>query len=109
MELRTLEVYSEDTNYAVIKPPDRNFPGAVIQGDSLSILCNLAVSIARRVRDGAPQDIEFLGDLEDLVESLVGRLLHYQQVLQSHNIHLPYARRLTEADCIRLVPDAADR
>src|SRR4051812_15142373 len=98
MNVEPLEVYASDSNYAVIKPPRRRFPGSVIQGDSLRILCGRALGIAQRVRDRAPQDEEFLRDLQDLVDSLVGRLLHYQQVLQAHQIELPYGRPITEAD-----------
>ena len=108
MEVQPLEVYAADSNYAVVKPPGRHFPGAVIQGDSLRILCGLAVSVAERVRDHAPEDEEFLGDLQELVQSLVGRLLHYQQVLQAHGIGLPYARPVTEADMVQLLPVAPD-
>jgi hypothetical protein len=106
MEVMPLEVYATDSNYDVVKPPGRNFPGAVIQGDSLSILCGLAVSVAERVRDHSPEDEEFLGDLQELAESLVRRLLHYQQVLQTHGIGLPYTRPVTEADLIRLLPES---
>jgi hypothetical protein len=108
MEVKPLEVYATDSNYAVMKPPGRQYPGAVIQGDSLRILCGLAVSVAERVRDHAPEDDEFLGDLQDLVESLVGRLLHYQRVLAVHGIELPYTRPMTEADLIRLLPKSAE-
>lgn len=34
-----LEVYSDASNSAVIQTPGRRFPGSVIQGDSLAILC----------------------------------------------------------------------
>ncbi|AWM37592.1 hypothetical protein GobsT_44190 [Gemmata obscuriglobus] len=108
MEVLPLEVYATDSNYAVVKPPGRNFPGAVIQGDSLRILCGLAVSVARRVRDHAPEDDEFLSDLQELAQSLVGRLLHYQQVLQAHGVRLPYTRPVTDADLVQLLPEAPD-
>src|SRR5579872_6118525 len=103
VDVESLEVYARDSNYAVIKPPGRQFPGSVIQGDSLRILCGLAVSVARRVRDHTPEDEESLGDLQELVQLLVGRLLHYQQVLQAHGIELPYALPVTEADLVQLL------
>jgi len=108
MEVQPLEVYAADSNYAVVKAPGRQFPGCVIQGDTLRRLCGLAVSIAGRVRDRAPEDDVFLGDLQDLTELLVGRLLHYQQVLAAHGISLPYSRPVTEADMMRLLPDSPD-
>lgn len=106
MRLEQLEVYSDDVNYAVIKPPNRRYPGAVIQGDSLAILCRAAVRAAKCVRDGAALDGDFRGDLQDVVDSLVGRLLHYQGVLQAHDIELPYGGSFTRDDLVRLLPDS---
>ena len=51
MEVQPLEVYADDSNYAVVKPPGRRYPGAVIQGDTLRHLCGLAVGIATWFRD----------------------------------------------------------
>ncbi len=104
MEVQPLEVYATDSNYAVVKPPGRNYPGCVIQGDSLRILCGLALSIANRCRDIGVKDEELLGDVEELANSLVERLLHYQQVLHDHGIDLPHTRPVTSADLIRLLP-----
>lgn len=103
--VQRLEVYAIDSNYAVVKPPGRKYPSCVIHGDSLCILCRLAVNVAVRVRARAPVDDEFLGELQDLVESLVGRLLHYQRVFEAHRIELPYTQPVTEADIIRLLPE----
>jgi hypothetical protein len=108
MIVKSLEVYAQGSNCAVVKPPGRKFPGCVIQGDSLRHLCGLAVSVAERVRDRTPQDEEFMGDLQELVHRLVGRLLHYQQVMQAHGIKLPYSRPLTEAHLVRLLPGVED-
>ena len=107
MEVQPLEVYATDSNFAVVKPPGRHYPGSVIQGDTLHALCMLAVSVARRVRNCEPQDEEFLGDLQQLTHSLVGRLQHYQSVLRTHGIELPYSGPVTEADLIRLLPAGA--
>jgi hypothetical protein len=76
MEVQPLEVYTTDSNYAVIKPPGRHYPGCVIKGDSLRILCKRAVGIAKWFRDEGPtDDPEVLGEVQELVASLVGRLL----------------------------------
>jgi hypothetical protein len=108
MQIKPLEVYAEDSNYAVIKPPGRNFPGCVIQGDSLRILCRNATRVARCVRDRHPEDEGLLGDVQDLVGELVGRLLHYQDVLARHGIELPYPDPVTEADMVRLLPEGGE-
>jgi len=105
MDVEPLEVYARDSNYAVIKPPGRRFPGSVIQGDTLRELCRLALGVGQRVRDRAAQDEEFLGDLEDLVNALVNRLLHYQQVLVTHGIEFPYSEPVTVKDLLNLLPE----
>ena len=108
METIPLEVYSADSNYAVIKPPGRDYPGAVIQGDSLSILCKTAKSVAEKAKARQFDDKDFLYDLQDLLHSLLGRLAHYQQVLVEHGIDLPYSRRIEQDDFIELVPKHDD-
>ncbi len=108
MELEQLEVYSREANYAVIKPPGRSYPGRVIQGDSLGILCRMAKHIAESVRHGETTDEEFLGNVEQLANSLIGRMLHYQQVLSAHGIDFPHVWPFSESDLVKLVPDKAD-
>jgi len=105
MEIEQLEVYATTSNYAIIKPPGRNYPGCVIQGDSLSILCRTARDIAACVRDGDTMSESFRADVQELTNSLLDRMLHYQRVLRSHGIDLPYSRPFSESDFVRLLPD----
>jgi len=103
-----LEVYSEASNHAVIRPPDRRFPGSVVQGDSLSILCAEAQEISERLRDLHIQDEELLYLAQGLQEKLLARLLHYQEVLIAHGIELPYSRPAHESSLVVLVPGARE-
>jgi hypothetical protein len=105
MDVEPLEVYARDSNYAIIKPPGRRFPGSVIQGDTLRELCRLAISLGERIRDHAAQDEEFLGAVEDLVNALVHRMLHYQKVLVAHGIEFPYSEPVTVKDLLNLIPE----
>ena len=105
MTREELEVYSPATNAAVIRPPGRRFPGMVVQGDTLSLLCDAALDVAARLRQLGVQDEACLSATKDLIDGLVGRILHYQDVLDAHNIELPYAKRYTESDLVRLSPD----
>lgn len=98
MEIQSLEVYSSESNYAIIKPPGRHFPGCVIQGDSLSILCRKVQGIAEAAKRGDMQNPDFLDDVKDLNNALIGRIIHYQQVLAQHGIALPFGRPFTGAD-----------
>ena len=90
MERIELEVYSDASNQAVIRPPGRQFPGSVIQGDSLSILCSLARSIQRCAAEAKNQRL--IDDATELLELLAARQEHYEQVLRDHHIDLPYAK-----------------
>lgn len=91
MELKQLEVFSEASNYGIVRMPGRNFPGCVIQGDSLSILCSFARSIHQRVV--ALDDEELSGDTAEMLDLLEGRLKHYEEVLKQHDIPLPYFKQ----------------
>lgn len=100
-----LEVYSETSNYAIVKPPGRQFPGAVVQGDSLSILCAEAKELAQRIKALNVHDEELLYLARDHQESLLSRLVHYQEVLAEHGIRLPYSEPVSKADLVVLVPE----
>ena len=108
MDIEQLEVYATDSNYAIIKPHGRKYPGCVIQGDSLAILCRLAQDIAACARDGDTMSESFLADVQEVTNSLLDRMLHYQSVLSSHGIDLPYSRPFSESDFVRLLPDDED-
>jgi hypothetical protein len=97
----TLEVYATDSNYAIIKPPGRNYPGCVIQGDSLSILCRNIRQLAKKAQVGATVSKSMLNHITDLNNKLIGRILHYQAVLDAHGISLPYGQAFSQDDLIR--------
>ena len=103
MEVVPLEVYATESNYAVIKPPGRNYPGCVIQGDSLSILCTAARSVAELIRNYGVKDEELLWEAQELANSLIGRILHYQRVLDTHQIKYPYGGKYSEGDLVQLI------
>ena len=106
MKLVELEVFSEASNHAVIRPLGRRFPGAVIQGDSLSILCAEAKEIAEQIRSLQVKGEELLYLIQEHQEKLLDRLLHYQQVLVEHGISLPHGVPAEESDLIVLVPES---
>jgi len=102
MEVKPLEVLSEASNYSVVRMPGRNYPGCVIQGDSRWVLWDCARAVADGVRKGAATDEDFLDAVEELHNSLLARLLHYQEVLGREGISLPYTRPLSKGDFARL-------
>ena len=91
MERKELDVYSDASSQAVIRPPGRHFPGSVIQGDSLSVLCSLARSIHQRAVE--TKDQQLIDDATELLDLLDARQKHYEQVLAAHQIKLPYSKK----------------
>lgn len=91
MEIKELEVFSEASNYGVVRMPGRQYPGCVVQGDSLSILLSYAESIRSRL--AGTHDQELIDVADELVELLAGRLDHYEAVLTRHGMSLPYSRK----------------
>jgi hypothetical protein len=104
MEELTLEVYSTRTNCAVVRPPGRRFPGVVIQGDSLSILCGEVNQIAIALRASNVDD-EARAVMQEVLDRLVTWLLHYQEVLQQHGLQLPYGEPRSRSDFATIYVD----
>jgi 3-hydroxymyristoyl/3-hydroxydecanoyl-(acyl carrier protein) dehydratase len=90
MKSITLELLSEHTNSAVVRLPDRRFPGVVIPGDSLHILHSLMKSIIARCAENQV-DGETPADLaREAQQILAGYLRVYETALQAHGYTLPY-------------------
>lgn len=105
MMIVELEVYSEASNQAVIKAPGRQFPGIVVQGDSLSLLGAQARELSARLRQLGVLDEDLLHLAQGLQEQLLERQLHYQQVLAEHGLALPYSQPASASDLVVLIPD----
>ncbi len=103
MRTERLDIYSDDSNQAVIRPPGRQFPGSVIQGDTLSSLCADVRELSLRLKAAAPADEELLWLAQGIQERLLERLLHYQSVLVAHGIPLPYSTPATQDDQVALI------
>lgn len=93
MRKAEVEIYSDQSNYSVMRHPGRNFPGALIQGDSLMILCHTADSVRQELDKGNLEEAR--AELETLREQLWGRLQHYQAVMKQHELQLPFSENIT--------------
>lgn len=82
MRTEVVEIYSDETNRAVIRHPSRKFPGVLIQGDTLFALCAMA--------DEACAKVEPNNELDSLRHALSELLLHYKIVLGEHEMRLPF-------------------
>ncbi|WP_299396780.1 hypothetical protein [Pelagibius sp.] len=90
MRKEEVEIYSDASNFAIMRHPGRHFPGSLIQGDSLSILTGNAELACRLLRDG--KTAAALEAIEEVRESLQARLTHYKDVLNEHEISLPFGK-----------------
>jgi hypothetical protein len=91
MRTATVEIFSDTTNAAVLRHPDRRFPGVLVQGDILYSMCVAADASCRAVK---PQ----LGnvayeEINDLRNRLWSLLNHYKSALHDHQLPLPFAER----------------
>lgn len=103
-----VELYSQASNAAIVRVPERRFPGLVFQGDTLSSLHARARQISVELRQSGVQNEEVLYAAQELQAALLAGLLHYQHVLAAHGISLPYVGAVDEADLVRLVPEEND-
>ena len=88
MKIEPVEIYSDASNFAVMRHPGRRFPGALIQGDSLHLLCTTAEAAENALQSG---NAAAAGDyLNELSGALRARLDHYVQVLGEHDQNLPF-------------------
>lgn len=82
------ELLTTPRNFAVVQLPERASPGVVVQGDSLSALCEQAALVAAQAA-GSPAADEAL----DLSEQLDEILNWYISVLSRRGMTLPFAYR----------------
>jgi predicted RNase H-like HicB family nuclease len=88
MRIELVEIYSDETNAAIMRHPGRRFPGVLIQGDTLASLC---ADVRRVVAIACPHlDSDGQFELYDLQERLAEFLEHYKRVLRQHGLPLPF-------------------
>ena len=88
MQIKDVEIYSDQTNAAVMRHPGRRFPGVLIQGDSLYVLCAQADEACAAAKGQLDQDA--YKELNELRNTLWGYLNHYKSVLSEHKMQLPF-------------------
>jgi len=87
MRTEPVEIYSDTTNMAVLRHPKRKFPGILIQGDDLFALCRAADAACSGIDRNEPGYAE----LNRLRNTLWSQLNHYRNVLDEHEISMPFA------------------
>lgn len=78
---KPVEVFCDETNFAVVRVPSRKYPGVVIQGDSLLDLIGTikeAIELLDNDLEGAKGALTYLHD------ELSWRLEKYRQVMKEN-------------------------
>jgi hypothetical protein len=83
-----VESFSNTTNAVVVRLPGRKFPGIVLQGDSLKILLDSAIEVARLSRGSNVSGLE--ESAEEVARLLNGYSQAYEEALKKHHQPLPY-------------------
>jgi hypothetical protein len=86
MRIDQVEIYSDQTNAAVMRHPGRRFPGLLVQGDTLHSLFLRAELVCK----GIERDSPAFEEANDLRNALQEYLSHYKAVLAKHEIELPF-------------------
>ncbi|MET9691785.1 hypothetical protein ABZY81_25445 [Streptomyces sp. NPDC006514] len=88
MERVEAELFTDGGNDAVVRLPGRNFPGVLIQGDTLSIL---QTDVAELVELRAAGDLEEARHVASLLHTDLGeKLQRYTEALEAHGIRRPF-------------------
>ena len=87
MRTENVEIFSDATNAAVMRHPSRAFPGILVQGDSLHIMCKEADRACQLVGQGAPG----FEEVNDLRNTLWEYLNHYKVTLIKHSLKFPFS------------------
>ena len=89
MERVEVELLTDGGNNAVVRMPERRFPGVVVQGDTLSSLWESARLALEAVR-GERGRHDGVDELSSLVQHLDTLLIRYEKALDAHGISRPY-------------------
>ena len=92
MDTVSAELLTDGGNGAVVRLPGRQFPGVLLQGDTLSILRADVADLAAAAARPEPDRDELREGLRLLLADLDGLVDRYEAALAAHGIPLPYAR-----------------
>ena len=90
MRTEVVEIYSDQANAAILRHPGRKFPGVLVQGDTLHLLCHRADDACEAAKGVVQSDA--YDELNDLRNQLWSLLNHYSSVLGEHQIPLPFSQ-----------------
>ena len=88
---KTATILQNGSNAAVVQLPDKQFPGVVIQGDSLSILMRQMMEVRKMVA-GNVDASKTTNEVDDVIDKLYGCIALYEIALENNGLPLPYPK-----------------
>jgi len=96
MDVKDIEIYSELVDNAVIRLPDRNVLGSVIQGDTLFLLHAELIDVLEEHKHTPGSDLFYR--IFQLAKGIEKRLEHYIEVCDKHDIELAFSIECSTED-----------
>ena len=88
MRKEEIEIFSDQSNSAILRHPGRAFPGVLIQGDSLSSYVSLLNEAVAELKTGdRAEGIDLVEEVQEILES---HLAHYANTLNEEGVDLPF-------------------
>jgi len=80
----TAQFLSPPGNFAVVRLPERHYPGIIVQGDTLAAL----VAQLGRMKSllAAGDADELAAEIEEMEDQLSGALFYYEKICAEHSI-----------------------
>lgn len=88
MTVAEVELLTDQRNNAVLRLPNRRFPGILVQGDTFNSYISVLDEILAAHAGG--NHLEAIGILRELREEFEDVKRNYEHALKSHGIALPY-------------------
>lgn len=88
MKKTDIEVFSNADNNGVVRMPERNYLGSVVQGDSLFLLHGEAMDILEELKHNPGSYVFYKA--YSVAKSLEDRLSHYIDVCTEHDVKLDF-------------------
>lgn len=101
MEEKSIEIYSELVDNAVVRMPERRVLGSVMQGDTLFLMHADLMDILESHKHDP--DTELFYRIFQIAQSIEQRLNHYIQVCRKHDIAISFEQEFSVEDYKDLV------